>query len=82
MVATTNCYRSTWYPDSCVKHHVTSDSANLVAKSEYNGFQKKVMILDCLFNTLFQIHSFLRMMIGSVSKFARDNNVLFEFHPQ
>lgn len=29
-----------WYPDPRATHHVTSDPANIAAKSEYVGFEK------------------------------------------
>uniref|UniRef100_A0A803Q5I3 GAG-pre-integrase domain-containing protein n=1 Tax=Cannabis sativa TaxID=3483 RepID=A0A803Q5I3_CANSA len=59
-----------WYPDSGASHHLTPDSSNLEENTSY-ACNEHVLVGN---GAGLNIESV-------VSKFAQDNNVMFEFHP-
>ncbi|GAU22178.1 hypothetical protein TSUD_252060 [Trifolium subterraneum] len=62
-----------WYPDSGAFHHVTPDPSNL-SDTTYLLGSDQVLIGNG------QVPAITKNLM-SVSKFAQDNNVFFEFHP-
>ncbi|GAU41870.1 hypothetical protein TSUD_366180 [Trifolium subterraneum] len=69
----TNFNNQWWYPDSGASHHVTPDASNLSDAASLPGSDQVLMGNG-------QVPSITKNLI-SVSRFAQDNKVFFEFHP-
>uniref|UniRef100_A0A803NMC5 Reverse transcriptase Ty1/copia-type domain-containing protein n=1 Tax=Cannabis sativa TaxID=3483 RepID=A0A803NMC5_CANSA len=60
-----------WFPDSGATNHCTPDVNNLVQNADYTGHERLYVGNG----------SEITKNLLSVSNFAQDNNVFFEFHP-
>lgn len=85
-----------WYPDSGASHHVTSESQNVHQFTPFagqdqlfvgngqglpiSGIGSSTLSSGLVLNNLLHVPSITKNLV-SVSKFARDNGVFFEFHP-
>lgn len=86
-----------WYSNSGVSHHMTNSSQNLSQSAAYTGSDKVLMgngqglAISSIGHSNFQspmspnvtlaLNNLLHVPSMSVSQFAKDNVVYFEFHP-